>query len=201
LLTSTLTFKLKRTSRLLLNLKDAEMDKLTRKVELFSNVAIIILAILLGTVLVRKYLLTQPAQSGNNAIVSDSINTGTKVNLRDMDWSKNKQTLVLVLSSSCHFCSESAPFYQRLIKERGSNIHLVAVLPQTISEGENYLNSLGVSVDEIRQASLSSINVRGTPTLMLVNGDGVVVSQWVGRLPQDQEAEVLSKIQSNRAGN
>ncbi|HEX8890091.1 MAG TPA: hypothetical protein VF779_13120 [Pyrinomonadaceae bacterium] len=177
------------------------MDKLSKRIELFSNIAIIIVAILLGTVLVKKYLLAQPIQSNNNAIAADSTNIGAKINLQDIDWSKNKQTLVLALSNSCHFCSESAPFYQRLVKERGSNIRLVAVLPQPVTEGEDYLNSLGVSVDEVKQASLASISVRGTPTLMLVNAEGVVVSQWVGRLPADQEAEVLSRIQSVRASN
>lgn len=170
------------------------MNNLAKKTELYANIAIIFVALLLSVVLVKKYLLTQPVQSGNNAILNDSINVGTKVNLRDIDWSKNKQTLVLALSSSCHFCSESAPFYQRLVKERGSNIRLVAVLPQSVSEGEDYLNGLGVSVDEIKQAPLSSINVRGTPTLLLVNSGGAVVKEWVGQLPSDGEAEVIRQI-------
>jgi hypothetical protein len=70
---------------------------------------------------------------------------------------------------------------------------LLAVLPQPVEEGRRYLATLGVAVDEIKQSSLSSIDVRGTPTLMLVNSDGVVTDTWVGRLQAEQEAEVLSK--------
>jgi thiol-disulfide isomerase/thioredoxin len=102
---------------------------------------------------------------------------------------------LLALSTTCHFCSESAPFYQQLAKERGSNTRIVAVLPQSVSDSKDYLNNLGIFVDEVKQESLNTINVRGTPTLMLVNGDGVVVDEWMGRLSVEQEAEVLSKLE------
>jgi hypothetical protein len=104
------------------------------------------------------------------------------------------------VSTVCHLCTESGPFYQRLAKARGRT-QLLAVLPQPIDEGKRYLEKLGVSVDKIRQVSLSSIDVRGTPTLMLVNSDGVVVNTWIGTLQVDREAEVLSKMQADRASN
>jgi hypothetical protein len=84
-------------------------------------------------------------------------------------------------------------FYQQLAKTHGGT-RLIAVLSQPVDEGKRYLGTLGVSVDEVKQASLDFINVRGTPTLLLVNSDGVVVKTWVGKLPAEQEAEVLSKI-------
>jgi len=71
---------------------------------------------------------------------------------------------------------------------------LIAVLPQPVDEGRRYLEQLGVKVDEIRQAPLSSINVRGTPTLMLVNSDGVVIKTWIGMLAAEQQEEVLNKM-------
>jgi hypothetical protein len=71
---------------------------------------------------------------------------------------------------------------------------LIAVLPQPIDEGRRYLAGLGVTVDEIRQAPLSSISVRGTPTLMLVNSDGVVIKIWTGMLAEEQQEEVLNKM-------
>jgi hypothetical protein len=69
----------------------------------------------------------------------------------------------------------------------------VAVLPQPVEEGKRYFETLGVAVDEIRQSSLSAIDVSGTPTLMLVNSNGIVVDSWVGKLRTEQETDVLSK--------
>lgn len=147
---------------------------------------------------VKNYLLTKASPPGpNREAVGSEIRVGQALALPNVDWANNGRTLILALSTTCHFCTESGPFYQRLVKERGGNTRLIAVLPQAVSDGKNYLDRLGVSVDEVQQASLSSINIRGTPTLLLVNGKGVVVQEWVGRLPTEQETEVLSKVRGD----
>jgi len=171
-----------------------------RKIELATNIAIMIVAALLCVVLVKNHLLSSPpAPTPNGLIANNQIQpqAGAKLSVPGIDWAENGQTLLLVLSTTCHFCSESAPFYQRLLKERNDSVRTIALLPQSVSESKDYLNDLGISVDEVKQASLKSINVRGTPTLLLVDGNGAVVNEWVGRLPLDQEAEVLRLIQSN----
>jgi thioredoxin-related protein len=162
-----------------------------------------VVAVLLCVVLVKDYLIPKHALP-TNGVSTDNQNqlqVGAKLSILGIDWAQNGQTLLLALSTTCHFCSESAPFYQQLLKERGGNTHIVAILPQSVSDGKDYLERLGISVDDVKQASLNSINVRGTPTLMLVDGNGAVVNEWVGKLPVNQEAEVLSKVQSNRTSN
>jgi hypothetical protein len=110
-----------------------------------------------------------------------------------IDWKQNGQTLILALSSNCHFCTNSAPFYTKLVQKKGST-RLVAVLPQPEGEGRKYLEKLGVSVDEVRQLSPDRIGVRGTPTLILVDASGGIRSSWVGLLPPNAEMEVLGKL-------
>jgi hypothetical protein len=51
-----------------------------------------------------------------------------------------------------------------------------------------------VTVDEVRQDSLDSIGVTGTPTLILVNREGAVDGVWVGKLPPEGETEVLGRL-------
>jgi thioredoxin-related protein len=174
------------------------MSNLYKRVELLTNVAIITVAILLCVVLVKRYLLTPDAPAEAKPLAA-----GEKISLADVDWQKGRQTLLIVLSQGCHFCAESVPFYQRLAKEARSrgDIQLVAVLPQSPEEGQKYLDDLGVPIKEVKQAPLSAIKVRGTPTLILVDGKGMVVDAWVGKLPSDQEAEVLSKLQCDACGS
>jgi thioredoxin-related protein len=38
------------------------------------------------------------------------------------------------------------------------------------------------------------LGVQGTPTLILVNQDGKVEQSWAGKLPPEQETEVLKRI-------
>lgn len=171
------------------------MSSLYKKIEAMANVAIILIAVLIVGLLVKKYI--APARQKTIA----EISVGNKLSLPDIDWAKNGQTLLFVLQKGCHFCTESAPFYQRLVRAMAgrSNLHLVALLPNTIDESQQYLSELGVSVSEIRQAPLNSIGAEGTPTLILVDGAGKVAASWVGQLPPDKEAEVMKRLQVNNA--
>ena len=168
------------------------MNNLTKRLEQLANVAIIVVALLLGGVLVKQYLLP-PAETPQ---AQARLKPGTKLSVPGVEWGKNERTLLLVLSTSCHFCTESSPFYQRLAQEkaRKGGVGLVAVMPQSVDESQKYLNDHGVSVDDIKQASLDTVQARGTPTLILADRTGTVVESWVGKLPAEKEAEVLKRF-------
>jgi hypothetical protein len=177
------------------------LEKSLKKTELVANIAIIVVALLLGFVLVKRYLL--PANVAAPAARLDPrIPAGTKASLSGVDWAGNGQTLLLVLSTDCHFCTESAPFYQRLTRETTGrpDVHLIALFPQEIEEGKKYLDSLGVSIVEIRQASPGSTGAGGTPTLILVDAQGIVKNSWVGKLSTPEESEVINQLADKSAG-
>jgi hypothetical protein len=168
------------------------MNNLSKRIELLANIAIIVVAVLIAGVLVKRYLLPQaqspPAQS--------LIQPGTKLSLPGIEWDKNNRTLLLVLSTTCRFCTESSPFYQRLAQEKAKKgeVSLIAVLPQSVGESRKYLNDNGISVDDIKQASLDAVQARATPTLIMADRTGTVVESWVGKLPAEKEDEVLNRI-------
>lgn len=177
-------------------------DNFLKKTELLANIAIIVVALLLGGVLVKRYLLNSgDASDSQNSVLR--IPAGSKVSLPEIDWAKSDRTLLLVLSKGCHFCSESAPFYQRLVRDTSGrgDVRLVAVLPQDVNEGRKYLNELGVPIDEIKQSTLESLSVGGTPTLILVDNKGAVTDSWVGKLLPDKESEVLDRLQGNKVAS
>lgn len=180
------------------------MSNSHKKVELLgnlANVAIIIVAILLVAVLVNIGLSPTPPKSV--AVDSPQIKPGAKLSLADMDWTKSGQTLLLILSTNCRYCAESAPFYQRLAQQKAgrNNIRLVAVLPQSIGEGQKYLSDHSISVDEVRQSPPLAAYANATPALVLIDRTGSVVESWVGKLPPQKEAEVLDRFLSEQAGN
>lgn len=165
------------------------MSGLVKKIEVAANLAIIIVAVMLVAVIVQRFYF--PFRTQDARIVP----IGAKVSLPNIDWSKNGQSLVIALQTGCHYCTESAPFYQRLaVALSARKIPLIAVFPQTIEEGQTYLRSIKVPIDDIRQASLKSIGVQGTPAILLVDNQGEVKTGWFGKLTQNQESEVLSSI-------
>lgn len=171
------------------------MRNIPKKIEIASNIAIIVVALLFGAVLVSRYLLPS-APPKSSVAETDSIKVGTKLPLSDVDWSKSEKNLVLVLSTNCHFCSESTPFYQKLAQQKAQRggVRLITVMPQTVNEAQHYLSEHNISVDEVRQTSLNTVNVRGTPTLIVVDNAGAVVQSWVGKLPPEKEAEVIARL-------
>jgi hypothetical protein len=177
-------------------------DKILKKTELLANIAIIVVALLLGGVLVKRYLWPGSAQTAART-TDPRIAAGTKASLSGVDWAKNGQTLLLVLSSDCRYCTESAPFYQRLTRETAGrpDVHLIALFPQEVEEGRKYLANLSISIDEIRQASPGSTGAGGTPTLILVDDNGVVKNSWVGKLSAPEESEVLNQLAVKRASS
>jgi thioredoxin-related protein len=177
------------------------MKNISRKIELFSNIAIILVALLLGGVLINRNFISTSAKPP--AAESKEIKAGTKVSLSDTDWSKSDKTLVLALSTSCHFCSESAPFYKKLAQQKAgrSDVRLIAALPQSVADAQKYLNEQGVQVDEVKQTALDNIYVKGTPTLMIVDRSGTVIESWVGKLPPQKEAEVMQRFFGGQAGD
>jgi thioredoxin-related protein len=168
--------------------------KFTRTIELTTNIAIITVAVLLSIVLIKNYVLSSPAPNAPGPPLT--IPAGTKLSVQDVDWAAKKRTMVMVLSNTCRFCTESADFYKKLAQERAKHddTRIIAVLPQDVEAGKTYLNKLGVSVDEVRQLSLDAIGVRATPTLILVDDKGVVTESWVGKLPAEKESEVLNRF-------
>lgn len=127
---------------------------------------------------------------------------GAQLNLPDIDWSHNGVNLVLALSTDCHYCRESAPFYRNLVGSgTGDTFHTLAIFPQSTLESREYLRLQGIVVQEVRQANLSSLGVTGTPTLILVDNSGRVKSEWIGKLSPEQEGQVYRNLGTRRASN
>lgn len=108
--------------------------------------------------------------------------------------------MLLVLSTTCRYCTESLPFYEKLARQKAErgDVRLIAVMPQSADEARRYLSERNVTVDEIKQANLSI--VRGTPTLLMIDRNGVVVESWTGKLPPESEADVINRFFGERSG-
>lgn len=166
------------------------MSGLLKKIEVVANLSIVVVAIVVCIAAV-KYFRTKATGSGASTA---NIAAGSKINLPNEDWGRNRTTLLLGLSTNCKYCSASAEFYQRLAQAASANTKLVAVLPQSREESQQYLTALKLAIEDIQQASPAALGIRGTPTLILVNSAGSVTNFWVGELPHDKEEEVLAAV-------
>ena len=174
-----------------------------KKLVVIANVTVIMTSVVVCTVLVRRYFSTSnhavtanaaPISTNGNPSRKRSIEPGTKISLTGLDWSKSSRTLLLALSTTCHFCTESSPFYQRLQQQKRNDVRLVALFPQPPGDSQAYLKKLGVIVDDVVQSPLSAVGASGTPTLILVDSHGAVVDSWVGKLSESAAEPVFSLV-------
>jgi hypothetical protein len=172
-------------------------DTVVKKTEFLANLCVISIAVLAGVVLIKDHIFDRPirAESRRSAPPPGPA-VGTRIALPGVNWADKDNTLLVVLSKNCRFCSESAPFYQKIAREADQNegVRLIAVFPQDAGEGRKYLSELGVPIEEVIQSPLEVIGARGTPTLILVDKEGVVKNTWAGRLNSDKEPDVLGRL-------
>jgi hypothetical protein len=174
------------------------VNSLLKKIEVTANIAVILIAILLGYALIKTRIFPTPQPTQTKPKVDLA-----KLPQLGIDWSQSNQTLLLSLSRDCRFCTESAEFYRRLTQERSgpTKTRLIAVFPQPISDGLKYLEQLEVSVDEVKQYPNQATVASATPTLILVGRSGNVLGVWTGKLTSDKEEEVWQKVNCGTEGN
>lgn len=165
------------------------MRRWTRYLEIASNASILFVAIAIGVVLIKEHRL-----SGSHAL--SELKRGDKFAI-DLPQPSPPKTLVLALSTSCHFCSESAPFYQSLSRRVDpSHVHLMAVFPQTADEARTYLQGKSIPIQDIHQQNFQDISVQGTPTLILLDSSGKILKTWIGVLDKESQESVIQQLNS-----
>ena len=107
--------------------------------------------------------------------------------------------IVLVLSGSCHFCSESIPFYLRLIPIASERGFVGILFREDTNAGIRYATEHGLRASAVAGQIRLPWRV-GTPTVLLCDEQGKIVRAWVGKLGHDQEEEVIRAVRAANAG-
>jgi len=166
-----------------------------------ANVAVICVAVMLGAVVVKNHLLGRSNSPATGQARTKAELVGKQINIPVADWGKTSASVVLALSTNCHYCTESMPFYKQLSEMRQgpeTSFQIFAFFPQDPESAEANLKEHGVTTDLIMSGpkSFSEIGVRGTPALLLVNSKGIIQYAWLGKLSEKEQAEVISKLKS-----
>jgi len=119
---------------------------------------------------------------------------GTTVSLPGVQFPQNQDTLLIVVSTQCHFCQDSLPFYQKPIPEIKNKVNVIAVLPQSRHEAEEWLDKSGITGTQTASANPGSMGVSGTPTLLQVDSSGRVKAAWPGRLDESAQQQVAKTL-------
>jgi thioredoxin-related protein len=171
-----------------------------KKTELLVNIGVIVLGAAVLFFLVKTYRATQSnSQTPPGPQIGDQLPA-----IAGVDWKSGDRTLILVLRKGCHYCEESMPFYRRLAQmaeQKELKANLVAVFPDKSADVEDIVKAQNLSVKTVPGVSLSSLKVPGTPTMILADGSGRVLQDWIGELTEQQQKQVLDTLQKQDSAN
>ena len=111
----------------------------------------------------------------------------------DVRFDQHPRTVVLFLQSTCKFCTDSAPFYRRLLAQP-NRPPVIVVGYEDAEVLQRYLADLGVFPDRSVQAVPGAVRLLGTPALVVVTNEGKVERLWRGQLDAKSEDLVLEQV-------
>lgn len=165
------------------------------KLDTIANIAIIIVCVIASAVLVRNFFFQDRQPAG-----PPMVEKGDRLEALPAELPAGAdRTLVLALSPQCGFCTQSMPFYKRLVDERnqkGSKVKVVAAVgqPDALPTEQAALTSAGVTPDALIDLDFMAMKINGTPTVLLVDNKGKVLDVWFGKLTEGDEKKVLAKL-------
>jgi hypothetical protein len=168
--------------------------------ERITNVAVTVAALLVCAVLIKQNFASPGEASGSRGGKRPDLAllVGKQLPLVGLPSAKvGERRVILALSTRCHFCEQSLPFYRELqaLQFADRRFQLIGALPQSPTDVENYLQKSGLSVAHLLPyEQLRSAGVRSTPTLIILSSSGVVEGVWVGMLNDARRREVLAKL-------
>jgi hypothetical protein len=128
-------------------------DAMSRRLEVLANAAFLIVCVMVTAVLGRQLIWPNaPIAAGAPARPAPTprpvYQPGERIELAGVDFTKSDKTLLLVIRSTCKYCTESMPFYKGLAGDSKltATVRIVAVSPDDIPVSEAYLGQYQVKL-------------------------------------------------------
>jgi hypothetical protein len=73
-------------------------------------------------------------------------------------------------------------------------LNVVAIFQERSDEIEEYLKANQLDIDYVAQVDFRSLNISGTPTMILVNTKGAVKDFWLGKLESAEADQLIQNL-------
>ena len=101
------------------------------------------------------------------------------------------------MSTRCHYCAESLPFYKQLAEAQrtgGRETHVVAVFPNPEAEVRQYVQQNNLDSETIAGVDFGALSISGTPAAVLIDEGGKIRDFRLGKLSQDEEQQIMKAV-------
>lgn len=171
-------------------------QKLKTTLEVTTNIAVILVAVAMLSLL-AIFVFVKP----RTPTLSIGLQKGQAFGqISKVDYGRSDRTLLIALSTACSYCQENLPFYQKLTSAPvpfHNNLQVVALFPNAAEDVEKYVRENKLPIEAVAAVDFNSLRISGTPTIILVDKNGVVQDFWIGKL-SEQEANKFLHLVSPR---
>jgi thiol-disulfide isomerase/thioredoxin len=168
------------------------------KLDTLTNLAILLLCVLMMAGIIRSWASGRPVAGAAAAHSNSGYHAGDHLGaFPGLNFKGAQRTLLLFVRTTCPYCEKSMPFYQQLAQvasRRGDQIRLVALGPESDADLRAFFATHGVLIDAAISVPPAATRIPGTPTLVLVDRNGVVLNQWVGLLASTEQEQVVKTL-------
>jgi hypothetical protein len=165
------------------------------KLEIATHVFLIGVCCLAGGLLIEQRFFSDPdsAPSAPNLV-------GREVKLPGADWQSAPVSVLLQISSTCHYCNESMPFYRQMMAARQgapAKVPVIVASADAVAVMQQHLADQQVSVDKVLHSRLEGFGTL-TPTVYIVDSKGMVKRVFVGELDSSGQKELLAIVERGK---
>ena len=175
-------------------------EKWESRLEVATNVAVLLAAVVVLATFARSYFAEHPKPQ-----LEVGIQKGQAfAPVPGIDYGSSPRTLLIAMSTKCHYCAESLPFYKQLAEAQqadGKAARIVAVFPNADVEVKQYIRENNLNLETVSGVDFRALNIAGTPTAVLIDSSGGVRDFWVGKLPQEIERQVIEALSEQDASS
>jgi hypothetical protein len=124
------------------------LSRIKHVLEVTTNIAVLVATIMLVAVFVRSYFAPNPIKQ---VAAAGKLAPDTAIGeIKDLDLADAPRTFMMVLSTGCKYCIQSAPFYKTLSAMRDSlagRTRIVAIFPQGEQDVKAFLQEHQLEID------------------------------------------------------
>jgi hypothetical protein len=162
--------------------------------EKVSHLSLIAFALTSMGILLEKQLVPRGGSFSADAAIKGLA--GKPLDVPGVKWSAAPVNVAFFISTQCHFCAASMPFYKKVSESRDrARVALSVLSPDPTGDMEKWLSDQSVAVDGV-YAAPHNPGLRGTPTLLIVDAGGIVRRVFIGELDSAREQEFLQIVKT-----
>lgn len=167
--------------------------KVKNFIEVASNVAVVIAALVVLISFVRGYISPTPQVK-----LQGGLQKGAQFpQVMGIDFSKSQRTLLVALDPNCESCVESLPFFKSLadkLYSKSNEAKMVAVFESSEEPAKRYVRESQLKADAVFGADFKALNLSAIPAIILIDNRGTIIDFWLGKPSNIIEEQIIKLL-------